>query len=76
MKRHRLTQAEFGRRVGVSQGQVGHWLAGRVRITAERAKQISTVTGEEVPSHELRPDIFGPPPANQDEPAAAHEEAA
>lgn len=43
---------------GVSQGLVSHWLNGRKRITAERAKQIETATGGAVSRADLRPDLF------------------
>jgi transcriptional regulator with XRE-family HTH domain len=53
------TQAEFAKRLGVTQGLVTHWVNGRTRITAERAVQIEQVTDGQVTRHELRPDIFG-----------------
>jgi transcriptional regulator with XRE-family HTH domain len=68
-----LTYAEFGARIGapggapggvsggVSAGMVGHWIAGRHRITAERAIQIEAATDGAVTRAELRPDLFGGP---------------
>lgn len=59
----RLSQREFGRILAppVSQGMVGHWIAGRHSISAERAKAIELATNGAVQRHELRPDIFDPP---------------
>lgn len=53
------TQAEFARRIGVTQGLVNQWLSGKTRITAERAVQIESATGGHVTRQDLRPDIFG-----------------
>jgi DNA-binding transcriptional regulator YdaS (Cro superfamily) len=55
------TQAKFAAQCGVSCGTVSHWLRGRVRITAERARQIEHVTRGAVTALDLRPDIFGEP---------------
>jgi DNA-binding transcriptional regulator YdaS (Cro superfamily) len=55
------TQASFAELMGVTQGAVHQWLSGRIRITAERAKQIEKITRGKVKSRELRPDIFGAP---------------
>lgn len=49
--------------LGVSQGLVSQWLSGKTKITAERAVQIEEATGREVTRQDLRPDLFGPPPA-------------
>lgn len=59
-----LSQEEFGKMIGVSQGLVWQWLEGRTRITAERAKEIDEKTGGEVSKHDLRPDVFGEVPAS------------
>lgn len=65
LKARGISQAEFGRllSVPVTAGMVGHWVAGRHPITAERAKQIEFATGGAVTRHELRPDIFDAPAA-------------
>jgi len=55
------TQAKFAAQLGVTSGMVSHWLRGRERITAERAKQIERVTSGAVSAADLRPDIFGEP---------------
>jgi DNA-binding transcriptional regulator YdaS (Cro superfamily) len=53
------TPTQFAARLGVCSAMVSHWLHGRHRVTAERAKQIEQVTGGAVTAAELRPDIFG-----------------
>jgi DNA-binding transcriptional regulator YdaS (Cro superfamily) len=65
------SQDEFAKQLGVTQGLVWQWLSARTRITAERALQIETETGGAVTRHELRPDIFGDPPAAKKAKAAA-----
>lgn len=59
LQKHRLSQAQFAERLGVSQGMVWQWLAGRSRVTAERAVQIETATRKAVRARDLRPDLFG-----------------
>jgi DNA-binding transcriptional regulator YdaS (Cro superfamily) len=62
----KLTQEEFGRRVGggVTQGMVWQWLkwlddpTAGTRITAERAVEIEVATGGQVSRSDLRPDIY------------------
>src|SRR3990167_5485260 len=36
LKKYRLSQERFGKKIGVSQGLVWQWLEGRTLITAER----------------------------------------
>lgn len=69
LSKHGLSQEEFGKLIGVSQGLVWQWLEGRTRITAERAKEIDEKTGGEVSKHELRPDVFGEVPSPDVAPA-------
>ena len=57
-KKHRLSQEQFGKKIGVSQGLVWQWLDGRTLITAERAVRIERRTAGEITRQELRPDIF------------------
>lgn len=54
-------QADLAAALGVSPGLVSHWNTGRVKITAERAKQIEQATNGAVRRHELRPDVFDAP---------------
>lgn len=60
-----LSQEAFAKQIGVSQGLVWQWLDGRTRITAERAIEIDEKTNGEITKADLRPDIFGPAPAEQ-----------
>ena len=50
LKAHRITQAEFGRKLDppVSQGKVNHWLQGTRRVSLAEGLQIVEVTGGEV----------------------------
>lgn len=54
-------QKWFAEQVGVSPGLVSHWLTGRKKLTAEKAKAIEVATGGVVMRHELRPDLFDAP---------------
>ena len=60
LKKRGLKQADFGRSIGICQGQVGHLLSGRCRVTAELASTIDLVTEGELSRQALRPDIFWP----------------
>ncbi len=51
----RTTQTAFAKALGVSQGLVTQWVAGKTRITEKRAVQIEKFTGREVTRQELRP---------------------
>jgi DNA-binding transcriptional regulator YdaS (Cro superfamily) len=55
-----LGQRQFARMLGVTQGAVAHWLAGRIPVSAERAMQIERLTGGAVTAAELRPDLDWP----------------
>lgn len=58
LKKHDLTQEEFAKGLGVSQGLIWQWLNGETEITAERVKEIVRSTGGEVTPYDLRPDLF------------------
>ncbi|WP_158295641.1 helix-turn-helix domain-containing protein [Crenalkalicoccus roseus] len=45
LQRHRLTQAEFGRIVGVRHATVSRWLAGKITPSFARLRRIEAVTG-------------------------------
>jgi len=62
LKKYQLSQQQFGKRIGVSQGLVWQWLEGRTRITAERALVIEGKTRGEIGRHDLRPDLFSKAP--------------
>lgn len=59
LEKHGISQEQFARTIGVSQGLVWQWLDGRTRITAERAVQIEKKTAGKVRRKDLRPDVFG-----------------
>lgn len=58
-----MGQRELAQALGCSPSLVSHWVTGRKRITAERARQIEDVTLGGVTRYDLRPDVFGPAPA-------------
>jgi DNA-binding transcriptional regulator YdaS (Cro superfamily) len=53
-----ISQIEFGRRVGVSQGMVWQWLRGVRRVSAEKVLAIEEATEGKVSRHDIRPDIY------------------
>ncbi len=54
-----LTQTEFARRIGRTQGAVSQWLRCATKVSAENAIRIEKATGGAVTAAELRPDVFG-----------------
>lgn len=62
------SQAKLAAIVGKKQGHVSRWLSRR-RIPAQLVLPIEAATG--VSRHELRPDVFGPAPAQFTAPAAS-----
>lgn len=59
LKHKGISQAEFAKHMGVTQGAVWQWISGESRITAERALEIEKKTGGEITRQELRADLFG-----------------
>jgi DNA-binding transcriptional regulator YdaS (Cro superfamily) len=54
------TDAEIADALGVNSEVVRLWRHGHRRISAERAVDLSKVTG--IPLYQLRPDLWNPPP--------------
>jgi DNA-binding transcriptional regulator YdaS (Cro superfamily) len=54
-------QAALAKLVGVTPQAVNNWH--RTSVPAERCRAIEAATSGQVTVHELRPDIFGPPPS-------------
>jgi len=54
------SQRQLARRVGVTQQAINKWAKGRT--PAERCHAVAAATEGAVTVHELRPDLFGPPP--------------
>ena len=50
-----VSQADFGRKLGVSQAAVSQWLR---KVPAERVLAIERATDGKVTRHELRPDLY------------------
>lgn len=51
----KLTQEQFGRRVGVTRYTVNRWERGERRIDLDLVTRVSEVTG--IPKAQLRPDL-------------------
>lgn len=58
LKKHGLSQEQFAKKIGSTQGAVSQWLLGRSRMSAERAAKIEQKTGGELRLQDLRPDLF------------------
>lgn len=58
LKQERISQSEFARRLGVSQGMVWQWLNAKRQIAGEKVLPIEKVTAGKVSRHELRPDLY------------------
>jgi DNA-binding transcriptional regulator YdaS (Cro superfamily) len=70
--------ADFAERIGLRRSQmstVAMWRA-RKRVPAERCIAIETATDGAVTRYDLRPDVFGPPPAVKADPQPQAERAA
>ena len=59
LEKHKLSQKEFGDRIGVSQGLVWQWLEGKTRVDPKHFNNIEEKTEGEVTRRDCRPDIFG-----------------
>ncbi len=55
------SQSALARAVGVTPQAVQQWIS-TGRIPAERVIAVENATGGKVTRHDLRPDVFGPPP--------------
>lgn len=58
LKKHQLSQKDFGALVGVSPGMVWQWFNGHRPIGAERAVEIERRTKGEIRREDLRPDLY------------------
>lgn len=63
LKASGTTQTDFAARVGVTQGTVAHWLAGRVTVPAEQCGAIVAASCGCISLADLRPDLWPAPPA-------------
>jgi len=60
LKSEGLSQQAFADQLGVTQGLVYQWLNMVLRISAEKAVQIETVTNGKLTRYDCRPDLFFP----------------
>lgn len=65
-----LSQTEFARLIGVRQTAVSNYEKGVRQPEHQVARRIESATNGAVTVHDLRPDIFGPPPVGD---VPAHE---
>lgn len=55
--------------IGVTPQQVNQWVTGDRPVPAKHCIAIEAAAGGAVTRHDLRPDVFGPPPSDQQEAA-------
>jgi len=60
LKKHELSQGEFGKLVGVSQARVSQWIEAGTGFTVDRVKAIVRATKGEIAAHDLMPKTFPP----------------
>lgn len=69
-------QVHLARRLGITPAAVNQWVRGLRPVPAERCRAIEAATAGVVTRYDLRPDVFGPAPANDaqstPQPEAAH----
>ncbi len=58
-------QTKLAEAIGVSQQVVWQWVNGRRPVPPKRCLAIEAATDKVVTRYDLRPDIFGPPPATE-----------
>jgi DNA-binding transcriptional regulator YdaS (Cro superfamily) len=56
LTRHELSQEAFAKSIGVSQGMVYQWIAGRTPVAVQKAVLIERATGGLVSRKDLHPD--------------------
>jgi DNA-binding transcriptional regulator YdaS (Cro superfamily) len=64
-------QVELATRISVTPQAVNQWVSGLRPVPAKHCIAIETATGGQVTRHDLRPDVFGPPPSNEPHSVAA-----
>lgn len=57
---------ELARRLNLTPATVNQWVQGSRPVPPERCRAIEDATRGAVTRYDLRPDIFGPPPADED----------
>ena len=58
LKTEKLSQTDFAKQMGVTQGAVWQWMNGYCRVSAENVLPIERATNGKVSRHELRPDLY------------------
>jgi len=67
---HVGTQQALADALGIQSPSISEWKS-RGRVPAERCRAIQDATEGQVTVHDLRPDVFGPPPPAANDPAPA-----
>ena len=57
LSQEKITQAQLGEMLGVSQGAVGQWTLPGRRIPAEHCPSIERISKRQVTCEEMRPDV-------------------
>lgn len=57
LSKHQISQASFAGKLGVSQGLVYQWLAGKRPVAAEQCPKIEAITNGEVRCEELNSNV-------------------
>lgn len=68
-------QAALAKHLGVNPSLISQWVTCRLKVAARHCLAIEAATGGKVTRYALRPDVFGPPPANEEDPPS-HQPAA
>jgi DNA-binding transcriptional regulator YdaS (Cro superfamily) len=58
LEKHGLSQEQFAKKLGVSQGLIWQWINGRTKISPDRALRIEEATNGEVTREDLFPQLF------------------
>lgn len=58
-------QSDLAKVLGVTPQAVNQWVLGTRPVPAQHCLAIEQATAGKVTRHDLRPDVFGPAPANQ-----------
>lgn len=64
-------QADLANVLGVTPQAVNQWIQAKRPVPAQHCIGIEQATNGTVTRHDLRPDVFGPPPANDADPTQA-----
>lgn len=61
-------QVALAKQLGVNPSLISQWVTGRLKVAARHCLSIESATSGAVTRYDIRPDVFGPAPANEDSP--------